>query len=208
MRRGYTNDFLDSSAKRYERMMRAHGIAPNAATVKPAPNRVTKVERRESRTPKKRKGDAFIEDNGAADDEETFANNIKTDPVNAKEELEVKEEHSAEEIARAALDTNAGFMQYMDDYSLFGNFETEPEYSVSSPGYSAPQTGYDTHQTGYTTPQAGYGYDMQANDSYSYTPATMTVGASSGGDANGMSYQQYTQPPTENHGSQNSIILD
>ena len=77
------------SAKRYERMMRAHGIAPNAATIKPLLARSIKSDSRDSteKPSKKRKAEVFVEDNGATDDDEAFSNNIKSDPTNEKEKF-------------------------------------------------------------------------------------------------------------------------
>lgn len=81
-------------AKRYERMMKAHGIAPNAAAVRSSPAaRPFKAERYENNnTIKKRKVDEFANDrSGAEDDQERF-DNIKPDPSGILEELHVKEE--------------------------------------------------------------------------------------------------------------------
>ena len=69
--------------------MKAHGIAPNAASVRASPAaRSFKTERKESSTPaKKRKMDDFANDHGAAvDDDETF-DNIKSDPGSHGEQL-------------------------------------------------------------------------------------------------------------------------
>jgi hypothetical protein len=75
-------------------MMKAHGIAPNAASVRASPAaRSFKIERKEISTPaKKRKMDDFANDHrAAADDDENF-DNIKSDPGNHGEQFQVKEE--------------------------------------------------------------------------------------------------------------------
>ncbi len=75
-------------------MMKAHGIAPNAASIRGSPSaRSVKVERPDVSTPaaKKRKADSFANDHAAEDDQEQF-DNIKPDPGNGVELLQVKEE--------------------------------------------------------------------------------------------------------------------
>ncbi|TGO09940.1 hypothetical protein BTUL_0149g00190 [Botrytis tulipae] len=88
-----------AAAKRYERMMRSHGIAPNAASIKPAPgssstpnsnaSAPTSAPRGKS-TGKKRK--FSIEDENA-DDEEDFSSG--QGPSRNKVKREVKSEMSA-----------------------------------------------------------------------------------------------------------------
>ncbi|KAK0122384.1 hypothetical protein ONS95_010624 [Cadophora gregata] len=102
-------------------MKRAHGIAPNAATVKPAPRSLkpvrTEPTQSSSTTPKakKRKTDHFLEENTAEDDDEGFGT-VKTEPVVAKtEQLEVKAEvDKKHQPGQLSLDETANLLQYYD----------------------------------------------------------------------------------------------
>src|SRR5271169_6022980 len=79
-------------------MMKAHGIAPNAASIRSSTaSRGFKIERQEATTPrvKKRKtlNDFANDTDAAGDDQEYFGNShIKPDPNLGTEELRVKEE--------------------------------------------------------------------------------------------------------------------
>ena len=105
-------------------MMRAHGIASNAATVKTAPSRAPKTElpNNTSHTPnpstsssKKRKGDHFLDEN-PADDDEGYGYmgmgmmSIKSDPADSKEHLLIKQEDQKLNLEQAAV-----LMQYYDN---------------------------------------------------------------------------------------------
>lgn len=74
-------------AKRYERMMKAHGIAPNAASVR-QPSSIPRPPKMVSN--KKRKADQFAEERVAADDDEGL-DHIKSETKNP-ECMMVKEE--------------------------------------------------------------------------------------------------------------------
>lgn len=99
------------SAKRYERMMKAHGIAPNAASVRASPAaRNFKTERKEISIPtKKRKMDDFANDHGAAADDDENFDNIKPDPGSRGEQLQVKEEPN-QTLNGIAANSNMRFM--------------------------------------------------------------------------------------------------
>lgn len=125
------------SAKRYERMMKAHGIAPNAASVRASPAaRSFKTERKESSTPaKKRKMDDFAHDHGAAaDDDETFEN-IKSDPGSQGEHLHVKEEPG--QMLSGTGDNHMGFMS-----SLSGGNQ---DYLRADNMFEQNAAGFNTH---------------------------------------------------------------
>ncbi|KAH8593731.1 hypothetical protein B0O99DRAFT_596225 [Bisporella sp. PMI_857] len=129
-----------AAAKRYERMMRAHGIGSNSTTTKPSStSRVPKIERRESgcNLSKKRKTDAFAEDNTIADDAESFsANAVKPDPATEKEFLRVKEE----EGHQLTTDDATSLMQYYEpSFNAQYGSGSEPEYNGSD--YCGP-SGY------------------------------------------------------------------
>jgi len=114
--------------------MRAHGIASNAATIKPAPARLSKTERRDSSTTtsKKRKTDQFVEENTATDDDETF--NVKPDPGNeSKEILRVKEE----EMGQLNMDEAVNLMQYYGNSSYASSSSMGAEQNYDFGGSSA-----------------------------------------------------------------------
>ncbi|PSS09171.1 hypothetical protein M430DRAFT_183661 [Amorphotheca resinae ATCC 22711] len=175
-------------------MMRSHGIAPNAATIKPAPSRTAKAERRESndRPSKKRKADAFIEDNAAADDDEDFTS-IKADPTNEKDKSHVKEE----EPSQLSLGEAANLMQYYDT----------PSYNSAQLGgdEAYPGSDYDNNSAGYATPLSGV-YGLQAQQSYEfpYTPTGMNTGP---GSSQGIHYQPMMHYSTDNQGGSESPVI-
>ena len=161
-----------SRAKRYERMMRAHGIAPNAASIKPAPSR-SKAERRDSIPLKKRKADQFLEDAGADDDELVGWGNIKEDPHLRDDKALVfkefkteggcrgnEEDHKPQILAQEQglnLEQATNLMQYYDNSSqlVVDDLYGAGDFGSGMAGYGTP--------SGYATPLgAGYGLDSQA----------------------------------------------
>jgi hypothetical protein len=127
-------------AKRYERMMRSHGIAPNAASIKPAPGRVVKTECRKSSTAsKKRKADAFVQDNTTADDDETFAN-VKPEAAESKEHLQVKEE--GDDLL--SIGDAANLVQYYDTTSQYGGEKPSREQDYNGSEYGGSTIAYAT----------------------------------------------------------------
>lgn len=115
-------------------MMKAHGIAPNAATVKPARS-TTKSERSSSSNTgnaKKRKMDAYADDGGAEDDVEDFGPGpIKNDP----DQLRIKEEaaqQAFEQLDMVSFNPSMGVG--LSDTS-FGDhqFGTGENFIVNSP---------------------------------------------------------------------------
>jgi hypothetical protein len=221
---GQANPEFFNRAKRYERMMRAHGIAPNAASVKTQPASRTKTEPRESTTGngnvpnKKRKAEQFMEDNNTsvADDEEGFATNIKADPVDEKTQLRVKEEEG-----RLSLDDAANLMQFYDTPSFQGS-----EFDAGGQDYGASD--WDgASSSGYHTP-IGNLYGMQDPFNFS-TPYDSAGMSSSGMGGSGMSdviprftglqyqspYQPYVQhtpntpiTPDNQGGSESPVIVE
>jgi hypothetical protein len=155
-------------------MMRAHGIAPNAASIKPAPAR-SKSERRDSSAPlKKRKADQFLEDAAADDDELVGWGNIKEDPHARDEKALVFKEFKTEGGSASGsgeerkpqvmaqeqglnLEQAANLMQYYDNSS---QLVVDDLYSAGD--FGGGMTGYGT-PVGYATPLgSGYGLDSQA----------------------------------------------
>lgn len=122
--------------------MRAHGIASNAATVKTGPPRsYTKTESRDSSgaIPKKRKAEQFLEENTMADDEEVYGN-IKSDPIDMKEQFNVKEEEG-----QLSLNDAANLIQFYDPQPYSSAHLGDHDYSRSvlvetSTGYHTPMT--------------------------------------------------------------------
>ena len=97
--------------------MKAHGIAPNAASVRASPAaRTFKTEHKGSPTSaKKRKMDDFANDRRAtADDDETFEK-LKSDPGSHSEQLQVKEEPNQTLVTMHS--DNMPFMPSMSDGS-------------------------------------------------------------------------------------------
>jgi hypothetical protein len=189
------NVILLYSAKRYERMMRAHGIAPNAATIKPPSTRSLKPEQRDSKNqaPRKRKASAFIEENTAVDDEEIFSR-VKPDPASDKEHVSVKEESG-----QLSIDEAANLMQY------YGT----PSYSsqVGESVYSSNE--YDSNPASYHSAIGGsYGIQDQQQYDFSFSPASMNNNPTS--LVQGIQYQPIMQyPSAENQGrSESPLIVD
>ncbi|KAF7936493.1 uncharacterized protein EAE97_007859 [Botrytis byssoidea] len=96
-----------AAAKRYERMMRSHGIAPNAASIKPAPGPSSTPNSRASAptsaprgksTGKKRK---FSHEDENADDEEDFSSG--QGPSGNKVKREVKSEMGARSAVKEEM---------------------------------------------------------------------------------------------------------
>lgn len=183
--------------------MRAHGIAPNAAAIKPAPARTIKTDRRDStdkHSPKKRKADAYLEDNGATDDDETFPNSIKSDPAADKEKFTVKEEEYGHGMGQQ-LSTNeaANLMQYYDGASPFHDaMGGEQGFAGSDYGGSVG---------GYATPIGGYG--LQAQQPYDFGAAygNPSMSSMSRSVDQGLSYQPMMQFPVDPQGRSDSPVI-
>ncbi|KUJ09064.1 uncharacterized protein LY89DRAFT_741362 [Mollisia scopiformis] len=197
-----------AAAKRYERMMRAHGIAPNAATIKPPPSRSMKAERRESSTTsstslKKRKADAFLEDTTPVDDEETFGS-IKPDPVNMKEQFIVKEEAEGQSMAQGQLsiDQAANLMQYYDTPATYAGsgLSAQSNYGGNGNGYGS-SGGY----TGSLNPT----YAMQSQPSYDFSTPYNAGGMNSvpRSENQGLSYQPLVPYQGDDQGRSDSPVI-
>lgn len=142
-----TRSLTSCSAKRYERMMKAHGIAPNASTTRPvAPIRTQKTERHTSgncsATPsKKRKTLAFEDENPNQDDEEDYGKpSFKHDP----ELLRVKNE-AGQNGFEDAMNISPTSYPMLPNVSSFGEasfvadpFDANSSYSIHS-GYQTPR---------------------------------------------------------------------
>lgn len=157
--------------------MRAHGIAPNAATIKPAPTR-TKMERSDSATtPKKRKADQFMEDNTAGDDEEAFgAPGVKPDPANEQEMFHVKEEEPVVggQVQGQIQGQGQGGMSLGDAANLMQYYDNTPSYTTDGQmggevGYTFPFQGRDAEFNGFLSP---YGGSYANETGHIYTPAS------------------------------------
>ncbi|KAE8440846.1 hypothetical protein EG329_006389 [Mollisiaceae sp. DMI_Dod_QoI] len=195
-----------AAAKRYERMMRAHGIAPNAATIKPAPARSMKAERRESSTPsstfsKKRKADAFLEDTTPVDDEEAFGS-IKPDPANMKEHFVVKEESEGQSMQQGQLsiDQAANLMQYYEAPSTYGGSNMGRDNSYTSSDYGS--------STAYATPIAS-AYGMQTQQPYDFS-TSYNAGGMGGiprSENQGLHYQPLMPYQADDQGRSDSPVI-
>lgn len=124
--------------------MKAHGIAPNAASIKLSSSRTTKSETGPSSSPsnpniKKRKADTFHDESIAADDDEDFgASRVKSEPaVKIKKQGAVKEEERQEtpEPSQLSMDDAEELLQYYDAPIEYGDAGMGGEESYGAPGY-------------------------------------------------------------------------
>jgi hypothetical protein len=152
-------------------MMKAHGIAPNAASVKASPAaRNFKTERKESSAPaKKRKMDYFANDHGAAADDDENFDNIKSDPGNHGEQLQVKEEPcrihngTGENHMRLMPSLSGGSQDYLSANSMFeqntAGFNTHINddniYGISDAAGFMPFNGFEQPNANDVRPTGG-----------------------------------------------------
>jgi hypothetical protein len=144
-------------------MMKANNIAPNAASIKPAPAlRAPNFEGCESvPTSKKRKTKGFQEDASAADDDEEFGN-IQLDPASAPEKFRVKPE-AAESGQLRVSDWNfaENLLQYYPQTAA--NPNASPAYEEYGTGRVAqPQTSGSTY--GFGAALKSENYENNNND--------------------------------------------
>ncbi len=207
-------------AKRYERMMRAHGIAPNAASIKPAPTRAPKSERQESSIPtlKKRKADQFLEEAATDDDEGLGWGNIhiKEDPREEKYNINFKSEEGGghkqrithEQGQQLNLQDAANLMQYYDNGS---QLVVDDLYSAGDFGGS--MSAYGT-SSGYTTPMVS-AYGLESQNGYFGAPYSSAGMAGVNGlssvprsSQQSFQYQQHISPyPAEEQGHSDSPLI-
>ncbi|PVH80957.1 hypothetical protein DL98DRAFT_588015 [Cadophora sp. DSE1049] len=207
-----------AAAKRYERMMRAHGIAPNAASVKSAP-RSLKNERTESTpssstspTAKKRKTDPFLEEKTAADDDEGFGT-VKTEPAVTKTEpLVVKQEEERKpQPGQLSLDEAANLMQYYD---------TPTQYACVGmgidDGYNGDYAGIQKYENSMSGPSMngsslGALYGMELQHPYGFSSQNSYGSTSMGGmhssEPQRVSYQSLMQYSSDEQGRADSPVI-
>jgi hypothetical protein len=195
-------------------MMRSHGIAPNAASIKPAPSsRPLKSEPRDfgassSTASKKRKMDSFLNDNTGEDDE-GFGNIVKPDPADMKEHFVVKEESESQQIQKEgqlSLSDAASLMRYYDAPTSF----SATEMSMNQEGYSSSQ--YEG-SAGYHTP-LGSSYSMSSQPTYGFSPQYRSNGYASTGvgddtkpEISAINYQSMMQYPPDDQGRSDSPVI-
>jgi hypothetical protein len=199
------------SAKRYERMMRAHGIAPNAASIKPAIARPAKPDHHEStvaeKPSKKRKADAFVEDNGATDDDEVFSTNVKSEFADTKDKkFKVKQEGSGQQLS---MSDATNLMQFYDGGAPFDG----------SNDYTGTMGGQDRKQvyvgdfgggsaSGYATPMSGGDYGLQQSYDFGYEGAGYGGGMPrSSAQGAGVQYQPLMSFKSEPQGRSDSPVI-
>ncbi|KAI9744224.1 MAG: hypothetical protein M1818_002376 [Claussenomyces sp. TS43310] len=157
-----------AAAKRYERMMKAHGIAPGAAAIKPGatPRGSAKTDRvNGSGTPlKKRKMDDFTDDAAQEDDPESFGTpplgqsnfgtlSVKSDPDAAKPF--VKEEQGSQLFGE---DNAMTFQQHMN---LPINGPNYMPFNTSDGAYASGSSDiYDATTAPFSTPSDHGGYGL------------------------------------------------
>lgn len=156
-----------------------------------------KMERRESgsSSTKKRKADAFLDENNTADDEEGYGNNIKAEPTSSgKEHFVVKEEE--QQTAQLSLSEAANLVQYYD---------TPSTYSVEAGvgGHMGIEEAYNGIECGaggsaYAT-SMGSTYGLQSSQTFDFSMPYGDLGLSNipKSENQSMSYQpmiQYSSP--------------
>ncbi|KAH7370832.1 hypothetical protein BKA65DRAFT_545530 [Rhexocercosporidium sp. MPI-PUGE-AT-0058] len=163
-----------AAAKRYERMMRAHGIASNPATIKSAPSRSLKSELNgpvspttPSPTAKKRKAHPYLEEN-TADDDEGFGT-VKAEPtVTIKEQLVVKEEEQ-QQPAQLSFGEAMNLMQYYDTPTQYAGIGVgiddnyAGEYTFGSSMCKANVSGSSIGALYETGSQQPYGFSLRSS---------------------------------------------
>ncbi|CAL3966871.1 unnamed protein product [Diplocarpon coronariae] len=206
-----------AAAKRYERMMRSHGIAPNAAAIKPAPSRMSKSERLES-TPssssssahKKRKVEGYLDENTTADDDERFGT-VKPEPaVTIKEQLVVKEEkvplqqQQHQQPGQLSLGEAADLMQYYEtpcqysagglslEDSYGGQYTTSQSYGAGMGGTSGTESPYGlgSQQT----------YSFPSHSPYGSSEVRAGLGGMHIGESQSMPYQPLIKYSSDEQG--------
>ncbi|KAH8820581.1 hypothetical protein F5884DRAFT_866459 [Xylogone sp. PMI_703] len=162
-----------AAAKRYERLMKAHGISPNGSPSKPTPSRAAKTERRNSTSPtKKRKTEVFMgdQDDGGDDDEE-IGMVKREENASSFQNFQIKEEDSKQHLSFSAANemvpphsfqygqatytpTNAGYPPTGFSSPLYNNYmvDTKSPYGFGSSNSAdtfAQTTNAPTHTLGY-----------------------------------------------------------
>ncbi len=190
--------------------MRAHGIAPNAATIKPATaSRAPKSERRESggSSSKKRKADQFLEENPPDDDEGYGLGNVvlKSDPVDTKEKFVVKEEEQQQ--GQLDLEQATNLMQYYGNNSQYGASQLGDDDVYGASEFGGGMSGYGT-PSGYATPM-GAAFGLQSQTDY-YAAPYGSAGTSGSGilrSQQSFQYQPALQFQSEDQGQSDSPFI-
>lgn len=176
--------------------MRAHGITPTTAAVKPMSSRTPKTERRDSKSQihKKRKTSAFVEENTAADDEESFSA-VKPDPACDKEQLNVKEE-----AVQLSIDEATNLMQYYNAPSYDSQIGGNDVYSQT-----AYDSGPSSYHAGVTTP-----YGLQEQQPYDFSFASTSMNNGSATLDHGLQYQpmMHFSSTDSQGGSESPLVVD
>jgi hypothetical protein len=157
-------------------MMRAHGIASNAASNKPAATRVAKSEEQDSNaaTPKKRKANQFLLEH-AADDEEAISwgssntLKIKEDPCEEKYNFKTEGGAAGEDIkpqimrdqGQLNLEQAVNLMQYYDNDSQVA---VDDLYGAGE--YGGGISGYGTSSAYDTSMGSAYDFDEHIRTTY------------------------------------------
>lgn len=161
--------------------MKAHGIAPNAASVRASPTaRVFKTEHRESGVvSKKRKVDDSTNEQGGAEDDQEQFDNVKPDPdstsggFNIKEEPGITRTGTGEGPVAFFPSISTGSQDYLSTNNTYDhnsvNFDTNPGLSAmyhlpTRPSFM-PFNGYGQPNANAIEANASQGGDHQLGDS-------------------------------------------
>jgi hypothetical protein len=196
-------------------MMKSHGIASNAASIKPSSSRgsgSTKNQRRDSggsSSTKKRKAEAFLDDTNTADDDEGYGgHHIKSESASLeKEQFVVKEEE--QQTGQLSLDEATNLIQYYNTPDSYGIGTGDGGYH----GFegSSGETDCGAPGSGYVTSMGG-SYGMHTSQAYDLSKFSMSYGSLGLTDIprsenHGLSYQPVPPYSANGHGRSDSPVI-
>lgn len=116
--------------------MKAHGISTSTASVRTSSSsRMVKIEQKGSLSSKKRKMDAFKDEDGAGEDDPEQFEDVKAEPGNDEDEFRVKEEQGLQQGPMSMNDGSAkmSFCPHPDMSFLPGPgiFERQSSYNMA-----------------------------------------------------------------------------
>ncbi|RFU33407.1 hypothetical protein B7463_g2930, partial [Scytalidium lignicola] len=180
-----------AAAKRYERLMKAHGISPSGTPTKPASSRVTKTERRNSTSgAKKRKTEAFMGDENDGDDDEEFGMVKNENSMSNAQNFQIKEEDTKQHLNFISTDD----MAPLNSLHYGQNAYAPTNFSYSPAGFSTP-----VHSNFMIDAKSPYGFESPYPPD-GITPASNTPTKTFG-------YQPKGAHTPENKGRQESPLI-
>lgn len=185
------SDINMHSAKRYERLMKAHGISPNGSPSKPTTTRATKIERRNSTSPtKKRKAEVFIGDQDDGDDDEEVGMVKKEENANSLQSFQIKEEDSQQHLSFSTANDMAPPNSLHYGQSAY----TPASIDYSPAGFS-------------TSIYSNYIVDTKSPYNFGSPYSTNSFAQATHTSTQAFGYQQNTQLPSENQARSESPLI-